>query len=474
MAWLGLQGLLAPGISENAKAITESDFLRESQFGDGGLVELRRLKERNFGKTQSLSILQGATDDTTTQMTILAPKGKVLQLNVFELGPSISAQNVFCSTHANDLDLLSVPTIELRPPLEIDGIGWQIHKVKISQLRFGPTYRMEVRSGIELLDVRSFQTLDPEKKEARFVVLSCIHDVVYNEGNWDALYESKPDVVFLVGDSSYIDYISWFKRKPANLRQAWTRHIDTRLTVKFYFQEKLIPMLAVWDDHDYGFNNAGRDFEFKNETLQAFRSFFAQDEDNKMFKKGPILASAFFYAGQNFVLLENRWNRISKTSPEPGFFGPSQKSWCLEVLEDQKRPTWLMQGSVWFGAYHNIGNDSYEYLCPSIMTQFLERIKLTGTRVALVSGDVHYTEVQKIESSVLGYETLEITSSSMHSWTSPGWSGIHVNKRRVEATSKHNFVLIESKVSLKGGMQGEIVSLASGPAEIFKMPFEIG
>jgi alkaline phosphatase D len=69
---------------------------------------------------------------------------------------------------------------------------------------------------------------------------------------------------------------------------------------------------------------------------------------------------------------------------------------------------------------------------------------LKGARFAFLSGDIHFSEVQRLEPRILGYETVEITSSSAHSMTFPGRHLIRARNPRQEAvTSTHNVVLLD-------------------------------
>src|SRR5690606_1447406 len=129
-----------------------------------------------------------------------------------------------------------------------------------------------------------------------------------------------------------------------------------------------------------------------------------------------------------------------RTSTE--MFSDEQVSW-MKGLRLAKQ-SFLMTGSQFFGAY--LKKDSFEGTYPQAFKNFLVQLGQMPSRFVLASGDIHFSEVMKIESEALGYETYEITSSSIHSLTMPGSHVIRPrNPRRIPGlvTSTHNFLTLE-------------------------------
>ena len=44
---------------------------------------------------------------------------------------------------------------------------------------------------------------------------------------------------------------------------------------------KETPVIGVWDDHDYGCNNAGKSFKKKNEIREMFLDFIKEPKDSE-------------------------------------------------------------------------------------------------------------------------------------------------------------------------------------------------
>ena len=43
---------------------------------------------------------------------------------------------------------------------------------------------------------------------------------------------------------------------------------------------RTIPVLATWDDHDYGLNDAGREWRLKEEAKEVFLDFYGEPADS--------------------------------------------------------------------------------------------------------------------------------------------------------------------------------------------------
>ena len=81
-----------------------------------------------------------------------------------------------------------------------------------------------------------------------------------------------------------------------------------------------IPVMAVWDDHDYGTNDGHADFDLKEESQQLFLDFFGEPGDSERRRTpGVYDANVFGPAGRRIqvVLLDTRYFRTPPT-PDTG------------------------------------------------------------------------------------------------------------------------------------------------------------
>lgn len=329
---------------------------------------------------------------------------------------------------------------------------YTVHHLSFNNLNPDTSYLFQVRSTTtpKLIDERRLRTLAPGKRSLRFAVASCMYDKDDQGDIWQRMIALRPDVIFLIGDNVYADMgITGVKAKkieqimatPADL---WRRHAETRSRITLFRSKDLIPVIASWDDHDYGMNNGGRDYPFKNESRAIFRAFFGSKQNENFHPAGIGLASFFTIYGFNFFLLDNRTFRTSIfSSTQPRHYGDEQLRWLWHGLR-QKDYAFIVGGDQFFGAYHRFesfaGNHSMRF------KQFLAELKTLPTRVAFLSGDRHLTEIMQIPAKVLGYQTYEFTTSPIHAKLYPSNWDKTPNPLQIQGQDlHHNFMFFEVK-----------------------------
>ena len=197
--------------------------------------------------------------------------------------------------------------------------------------------------------------------------------------------------------------------------------------------------MALWDDHDYGQNDANHQYRHKEDSLDVFNSFFPRKPIQDVYEIGPGVSSVFKAFGHDFLFIDNRYFRDSLVNGAKGFWGEEQFNWVQGQVSSSRNPKWLMQGSQFFGAYQGkeqtFEGREYEQEFDAVMSM----LRSANSPSLFLSGDVHFSEVQNIESTKMGYESYEITASHMHSLpVTP-----KQNKRRKHVLQDSNFVVID-------------------------------
>ncbi|MEZ4871320.1 MAG: hypothetical protein R2827_03545 [Bdellovibrionales bacterium] len=369
-----------------------------------------KTRQTNFG---SLSIIQGLTSETATQFAIDLPK------------------NALVTVQAVDCDGVVIPaekhSSEVRYYSE-----WRVDQVAFVNLKKNHQYQLQV-IGLngDIIDYRVFKTLDMSLPNPKIGIFSCMRDSSGGiDKMWQGLQSNKPDVMMFVGDNVYGD------RGGEGPQHLWYCYTRTRQKVPFYHQYELIPVIATWDDHDFGLNNAQGDYLNKENSVKTFKAFYAQDErfvDNAI--SGPTISCLYSVFGQQLCLFDGRSNRNSDTQV---MFGSEQLEWFTEVRGRFDGPVWLTMGSQFFGGYAE--QESYEHQAYAEFGTFLEEVARWKDPALFIAGDRHFSEIMDIENSILGYNSVELTSSSMHSMTRP-FSG--KNPRRRSNHNHKNFMLLE-------------------------------
>jgi alkaline phosphatase D len=248
---------------------------------------------------------------------------------------------------------------------------------------------------------------------------SCV-DSLYPMPVLSVLAAREPELFLFLGDNIYGD---------TEDMTALQRKYDT-LEGKAEFQEikDVASLVAVWDDHDYGANNAGKDFPMKAESRRIFLDFWEEPEDSPRRTHDGIY-HALLYEGApgptlQIILLDTRYFRDDLTSnegtgthdylpnddPNVSLLGDAQWLWLEEQLA-MPADLRIIGTSIQF-AHGYTGSESWT-LFPAEQEKLLALIRSTGAEgVMMLSGDVHYAEFSKMEVAP-GYTLFDATSSAI-------------------------------------------------------------
>lgn len=403
-----------------------------------------------------LSIVQGLTTPTQAQFSVVAPKANSLK---YMVAPTQASEE---SSTKIVVERFSRPHSE-----------WAVDKFTIKGLDLNKSYWLLIYNdqGNEI-DRREFKPLALDSKKFRFVAASCMDDRFTAEQAkmWKQVLQTQPDMLFFIGDNVYAD------RGPAPRgetppNQIWDRYVETRNALEVFKAKKLIPTLAIWDDHDYGLNNGGRDYKYKKESAQIFGVFYAQAPLKGVLEEGPGVSSLFRAFGQNFAFLDNRSFRSPKGSMDQTHWGMKQESWLIHRLSRLRKPTWIINGDQIFGAYHSF--ESYAGLHKKSLNKMLAQFKKLPAPLLFLTGDRHLFEAMKIPKAKLGYPTFEFTTSGVHAKLYPSSWPQKPNPYQIKGVAeKFNFLLIESQ-ALPKGLNFRVQSLSLGAEVIFDKTFSL-
>lgn len=118
----------------------------------------------------------------------------------------------------------------------------------------------------------------------------------------------------------------------------WYRpHYDRQQPVLQNFL-KAMPHLAIWDDHDYGPNDIGKNYILKEESRRVFQSYWL----NKNYGlNGEGIFTMYSHGDVDILMLDDRWWRSSdnmpdsvagKPNPDKRMFGSMQMEWLKNSL----------------------------------------------------------------------------------------------------------------------------------------------
>ncbi|MBI1193100.1 MAG: alkaline phosphatase family protein [Bacteroidetes bacterium] len=207
-----------------------------------------------------------------------------------------------------------------------------------------------------------------------------------------SIADQAPDAMFWLGDNTYLRDPDFSSRSGV-----YHRYAHTRATPEMQRLLRIAPNYAIWDDHDFGPNDADGSFAHKQWTLDAFRDFWANPSYGAAGITGTM--SAFSWADVDVFLLDNRWHRSPNGAKTfaPTLLGAAQEDWLIASLLNSKATFKLVlmggqllnTAAVW---------ETYQNLAPEERQRLLQRMDQEGIRgVVVLSGDRHHSEISRLE-----------------------------------------------------------------------------
>lgn len=282
-----------------------------------------------------------------------------------------------------------------------------------------------------VLDVPVSPPLDPQRRLERIGLGSCFHQNRDGALLGTAL-RSRPDLFLFMGDNVYGDTNSPDLNELVGAYAAALARPDYR---RF---RSAMPMVAVWDDHDFGLNDAGVSYAWKAATRPLFFDFWNVPADAPR-RQTDGIQDAFITgpagARVQIILLDTRsfrddWTKSPQRgqpgaeayveNPDPGrtILGPAQWQW-LEAQLAQPADVRIIVTS------YQLLADGHGYECWRLFPHERARFRALVSRtrangIVLVSGDRHRAGLYR-DGSGVPYPLHEITASAINM----GSSGEH-------------------------------------------------
>ena len=232
---------------------------------------------------------------------------------------------------------------------------------------------------------------------------------------FDAIAAKAPDLMVWLGDNLYFQ--TQDELDPASMAARYRRQRAHPALARLLVAA---PQLAIWDDHDYGPNDADMSYVMKGESLTLFRRYWANPSYGLPDALG-IFGRAR-WGDVDLFLLDDRWYRsANKLIDEPGktMFGAQQLVWLRNALVYSHATLKLVANGtqLWNRANRFEGFNHYSYE-QKAFADWLVAQRVDG--VMFASGDRHFTELLRIERPG-AYPLYEFTSSPLTSrpWEQP-------------------------------------------------------
>ena len=247
---------------------------------------------------------------------------------------------------------------------------------------------------------------------------------------WDAVIETKPQLFAFLGDNIYAD--------TEDMEVMRAKYALLGKQPGYQMLKQTCPIIATWDDHDYGANDAGAEYPKKRESQQLFLDFFGVPKDDPRRKQEGVYSS-YLYGPKGkrvqVILLDARYFRsplkkgfkpgepgegyrgiyAPNTDPDATMLGATQWRWLeaqlkipadlriigsgVQVIPDE-------HGSEMWGTYPNERKKLF---------RLIRKTKANG--VVILSGDRHLGEISRLPANHpdgVGYPLYDVCSSSLN------------------------------------------------------------
>jgi alkaline phosphatase D len=293
------------------------------------------------------------------------------------------------------------------------------------------------------------------KTLARVAFGSCVHQDK-PQPIWDRIVEVRPDLFLLIGDAIYADV-----PKDTVMAEAYAK---LGAQPGFKKLRQTCPVLAIWDDHDYGLNDAGVNYAHKEEAKKQFLTFFGEPHDSPRWKRAGIYdAKIFGPPGRRVqvILLDGRYNRSENLTkgkrgsdpnfprsepylltkdPKATFLGEEQWKWLEEQLKMPAEIRLICSGIQVISEDHIFERWA---MIPHERERLFNLIKTTkAAGVIFLSGDRHLADLAAMDAGV-GYVLYDLTASGLNQ-AADEYRPPEPNRHRVATLSWGNhFGLVE-------------------------------
>ncbi len=230
----------------------------------------------------------------------------------------------------------------------------------------------------------------------------------------------EPDLFLFLGDNVYADTDDM-----AVMRATYAR---LNQDPGFSLLRASCPMMAIWDDHDFGKNDAGSDYPHKAKAQRVFLDFWGEAPDSPRRRRegiydsvrmGPegkrvqvILLDCRYFRGE----LKTGERRVGgpyypDANPAIPMLGEAQWAW-LESEFRKPAALRILATGIQFIA-EAVGQETWSNL-PSERQRMIDLItKTKANGVIFVSGDRHWADLS-IQTEGVPYSLIDLTSSALN------------------------------------------------------------
>ena len=281
--------------------------------------------------------------------------------------------------------------------------------------------------------LHAFGQFQNSKDPLRVAILGCIKQTE-PVPSFESYVGLNADLSIWIGDNVYADT----EDDPGFIRESYER-----LAAKPFFDQLIdqTTVLATWDDHDFGLNDAGKNYPLKEESKQIFRSFWGLEDVIPADQDGVYYSNYVDHNGHmiQFIFLDPRYNRDDPALDGSGdTLGERQWRWFEQELLKQADLRFIVSGYQVL-LNRNTGSETWATF-PEARQRMFDLITRTGAEhVLFLTGDQHYAEVARIRGA-LDYDAIELQFASVNQIESPEKN---IHRVSTVASSKDSYAWLD-------------------------------
>ncbi len=236
------------------------------------------------------------------------------------------------------------------------------------------------------------------------------------QGYWETIGSHRPAAWLWLGDNVYADSPDTAVIAAAYDRQKQDPNYRA-------FRKGVKHIYGIWDDHDYGKNDAGKEWPIRAESRNLMLRFLDVPRSNPVWTREGGYQSYTIGEGEQrikIILLDTRYFRDAfypgtdgqryGANPSGDILGEEQWTWLEQELRDSEAAVHLIGSSIQvLSAQH-----PYEKWAnfPAARERLLDLIRTSDPGLPLLlSGDRHVAELSRIELG--GLELYDFTASGL-------------------------------------------------------------
>ena len=259
---------------------------------------------------------------------------------------------------------------------------------------------------------------------------------------WDDIVAQKPDLWIWLGDNIYGD--------SEDMDVLRTKYDQQKANPVYQQLRQSTPIIGVWDDHDYGVNDGGKEYPKRKESQQVMLDFFDVPASSPLrTQEGGYSVHTYGPKGKRVkvILLDGRYFRdpLKKDGkdnvPDPAgdILGETQWKWLENQLTNSDADIHIIGSGIQVLPEEHVYEKWANF--PTARQRLLDLVsKIKPKGAFFISGDRHMSEVSKVSIPGLPYALFDFTSSSLTHVSAPHEEP---NRHRVgEMVAKINYGLI--------------------------------